>query len=513
MRNTIGEILATRAFADPEAEALVDVASGVRLTFAELDERVNQTVRAYRDLGVAKGDRVALLMMNSAGYLEAYFAAARLGAVTVLLNWRLSPAELRYIVADSGASMLVFDEEFSEAAAQMHDIRDTHVDRWLYVGEDARRPRFAIGFEEARTDARAALGTVDVEEDDVLYLMYTSGTTGRPKGVMHTHGTTFWAILNTAASMDYRFGDRYLNCMPLFHVGGLQPVNTCLYRRCTTVLMRAFESATVWEQIAAERVTSLMAVPAMLDLMADTFDATRHDRSSLRWLITAGSPVPVLLLERYVAMDVEILQGYGLTECGGPATVLTGADAVSHLGSAGKAFFHCDVRIAMPDGSDAPPGVAGEILIRSASNMVGYWNLPQATAEAMQNGWLHTGDVAEQDNDGYVVLRDRLKDMIISGGENIYPAEIEEVILTHPGIREVAVIGQASARWGESPCAVVVAGDPALEADDVLAWCEGRLARFKTPKTVQFVDELPRNPAGKPLKRLLRERFPGPAPQ
>jgi acyl-CoA synthetase (AMP-forming)/AMP-acid ligase II len=511
MRSTLGEILAKRAFVSPELEAVVDVATGRRITFAELDDRVNRTAHALRRLGVSKGDRVGLLMMNSVSFIDAYLGAARLGAVIVPLNWRLTPAELRFILGDSGVSVLVFGDEFSATAAELHGTGLDGLDRWLHVGEDVHRPGFAVDFDDVRADQRGA-ATADVDERDLLYVMYTSGTTGRPKGVMHTHGTTFAAVVDMGATMDYRYGDRYLNCMPLFHVGALQPANACVYRGCTTVLMRAFDAVQAWEQIGREQVTSLLAVPAMLSAMAESYEPDRHDCSALRWIITAGSPVPVSLLERYVSMGVNIIQGYGLTEAGGPVTVLGGADAVSHLGSAGKASFHSDVRIVDRDGGDVAPGATGEIVVRNAATMVGYWNRPEASAAVLRGGWLHTGDVAGMDAGGYVTIHDRLTDLIISGGENIYPAEIEDVILSHPGVAEVAVIAQPSARWGESPCAVVVPADPELDPSDIMTWCEGRLARFKTPKAVEFVEEIPRNPSGKALKRILRDRFPGPAP-
>jgi acyl-CoA synthetase (AMP-forming)/AMP-acid ligase II len=212
-------------------------------------------------------------------------------------------------------------------------------------------------------------------------------------------------------------------------------------------------------------------------------------------------------------MGIEIRQGYGLTECGGPATMLLGADAVKHMGSAGRSFLHADIRVIRPDGTACDPGEAGEITVRARSVMRGYWNLPEATAEALRDGWLHTGDVGVLDAEGFLTIVDRLKDMIISGGENVYPAELEAVLLTVPGVREAAVIGQPSSRWGESPCAVVVRSDPSLDAATVLAQLDGRVARYKLPRSVEFVDELPRNASGKVRKPDLRQQFPGPAPE
>jgi len=239
----------------------------------------------------------------------------------------------------------------------------------------------------------------------------------------------------------------------------------------------------------------------------------RFDTSTLRWIMSGAAPVPVTLIEAYAKRGIEIHQVYGLTESCGPACLISPDEAIAKAGSTGKAFFHTDVRVVDEHGRDVPAGGVGEVLVRGAHLMHGYWNRPEATAETIRDGWLHTGDLATIDAEGYVYIQDRKKDMIISGGENIYPAEIENVILSHPHVRDVAVIGQASAKWGESPLAVVVKGDASLSADTVIQHCQGKLARYKQPRAVRFVDEIPRNPAGKILKRLLRERFSEAAPE
>jgi acyl-CoA synthetase (AMP-forming)/AMP-acid ligase II len=251
----------------------------------------------------------------------------------------------------------------------------------------------------------------------------------------------------------------------------------------------------------------------MLQFMLQTYDATRHDVSGLRWIMIGGSPVPVPLIEFYAKLGIEILQTYGLTESGGPACLITPDEAITRAGSAGKAFFHTDVRIVDEHGADVEPNVPGEILVRGPHVMLGYWKRPAATAEAIRDGWLHTGDVALVDSEGFVYIHDRIKDMIISGGENVYPAEIEHVILSHPGVSEVAVIGVPSAKWGESPVAVVVRKDATLTDQDVFGHCTGKLARYKLPKLVHFTAAIPRTPTGKALKRVLREQFQESAPE
>jgi acyl-CoA synthetase (AMP-forming)/AMP-acid ligase II len=338
--------------------------------------------------------------------------------------------------------------------------------------------------------------------------MYTSGTTGLPKGVVHTHDSVLWACFTVGFTADVRYRDRYAIVLPLFHVGALTPLLGNVHRGMTSILMRAFDPVRMYETIAREQVSVLLAVPAMLNFMLHVPDLATNDCSSLRWIMSGAAPVPVTLIESYAARGIEIHQVYGLTESCGPTCLINPEDAIVKAGSTGKPFFHTDVRIVDEQGNDVPPGATGEVLVRGAHVMKGYWNRPDATAETIRDGWLHTGDVATSDDDGFIYICDRKKYMIISGGENIYPAEIENVILAHPDVREVAVIGQASTKWGESPLAIVVRKTESLAAGDVLDWCRGKLAGYKRPKAVRFIDEIPRNPAGKILKRVLRERFP-----
>ena len=297
----------------------------------------------------------------------------------------------------------------------------------------------------------------------------------------------------------------------MFHVGALTPIALNVYLGATSIVMRAFDPALAWQLIERERVTIGLAVPAMLNFMLQVPDFDRFDRSSLRWIMTGAAPVPVALTQRYAELGISILQIYGLTESCGPACLMDAENALRIPESTGKAFFHTDVRIVDEHGNTCPPGVAGEVVIRGPHVMREYWNRPEATAETLRDGWLYTGDVAVMDAQGYVSIQDRIKDMIISGGENVYPAEIEGILMTHPGIVEAAVIGQASETWGESPMAVVVRKDASVTEADVIEFCRGRLAGYKRPKSVAFVEVIPRNPSGKILKRVLRERFPGTA--
>ena len=514
MENNLGLLLSKRAFLSPEREAYVGSHSPERLTFAQLNARANQVANALLAAGVEKGERVGLLLMNSAEFMEAYFALAKIGAVVVPLNWRLVADELEFILKNSGTRRLIFDDDFVETVADLHSRGDkTDVQQWLQVANTQEVAYFAEDYGEFREAGAADEPALGASDDDMLYIMYTSGTTGLPKGVVHTHNTAIWAILTISANAFYREADRYLAALPMFHVGALTPLAVNVYRGATSVVMRSFEPTLAWQLIHDEKITTGLMVPAMLNFMLQVEGfAERYDFSNVRWIMTGAAPVPVALTQRYTDMGIAIMQVYGLTETCGPACLMDADNALRLPDSTGKSFFHTEVRVVNGDGEDCAPGEAGEVLVGGKHIMREYWNNPKATAETIIDGWLHTGDVAVMDADGYVTIQDRIKDMIISGGENVYPAEIEGVLGSHPQISEAAVIGQESEKWGESPLAIVVRLDESLSAAEVLEFCRGKLAGFKRPQGVEFVAEIPRNPSGKILKRLLREQFPGPAP-
>ena len=488
----------------------------MRYTFAELDERANRSAHVLSALGLSKGDRIAVLLPNGHHFVEIFYAAARSGLIVVPLNWRLVADELAFLLRDSGATVLVFHSDHDAVVLDLlgrgkADDSGIDVSHWLRVGSN--NPTWALDL-EARVD-RAPAGPLVVPTDasDPVFIMYTSGTTGLPKGVIHTHDSLQWAVLTSLASVDVRYRDRYLISLPLFHVGALSPMACCIYRGSTIILLNQFDPRFIWDVFRDEEVTTTLAVPAMLNVMLATYRPELHRPLALRWIMSGAGPVPPSLIEAYAGLGLEVHQVYGLTESAGQACVISPDVAMSHIGSTGKAFFHTDVRIVDEHGVDREPGVPGEVLVRGRHIMAGYWNRPAATAETIINGWLHTGDLAVQDSDGFVYIHDRIKDMIISGGENVYPAEIEDVLLSHPGISDVAVVAMPSARWGESPLAVVVRADPELDEAAVLAHSIGRLAGFKRPKRAVFVDAIPRTAAGKALKRVLREQFALDAPE
>jgi O-succinylbenzoate-CoA ligase len=519
MHDNIGLFLSKRAHLDPTLEAFVDVASGLRLSYHELNERANQTAHFLATLGIKKGDRVALLMLNCPAYLQLFFGLAKIGAVTVPLNIRLVADELAYIIQDSGSRLLLFGPEFRAVTQQLHENpqKISCVEDFIFVaGPDTTEPdlpNFALDYEELRIQSPRDEPEISAGKEEMLYIMYTSGTTGLPKGVVHTHNSAIWACITWAATGEFQLYDRYLLILPLYHVGALTPVTANVYLGATNVVQRTFDPGQAWKLIDEERIDTSLAVPAMLNFMIQAPELKTYSRKSLRWIMSGAAPVPASLISAYADIGIPINEAFGMTETCGPACLLRGMDVADHPASCGKAFFHTDIRVVDENGSDVRPGEPGEILIRGRHVMKEYWNNPEATKNSLRDGWLHSGDVATIDEDGFIYIKDRLTDMIISGGENVYPAEIENVILSHGKVADVAVIGQESERWGESPLAIVVKKTNNLSAEEIIAFCIGKLAPFKLPKGVEFIDVIPRNPSGKALKRELRSKFLMKAPE
>jgi acyl-CoA synthetase (AMP-forming)/AMP-acid ligase II len=510
----IGNLLTQRARITPDREAYVGVLEGTRLTFRDLNARSNQAAALLRSLNVRRGDRVAVMLPNGAELLELHFALAKLGAIHVPINWRLAPEEIDAILKDSGSTTMVFAADYAEAIHAVWSREEAApIGQWLYVG--SRAPTSGPPARDYLVERDRMPATEPVHEGrggDVLFIMYTSGTTGVPKGVVHTHETCFWSVLTFAATHDLRDDDRYLASLPMFHVGSLTPVVVNVYRGATSVVLRSFDAGTAWRVIEEEQVTTALLVPAMLNFMLQSPERSRAARARLRWIQVGAAPVAVSLIEEYQKLGIDLHQIYGMTETCGPACLIDREHALRKVGSTGRAFFHTEVKVVDAEGRTCPPHVLGEIWIRAPHIMVGYWNQPQATRQALVDGWLRTGDGAEMDEEGYVYIRDRLKDMLITGGENVYPAEVENVLMKHPDVVEAAVIGQPSARWGESVFAVVVRRTDGLTEAELLRHCEAHLARYKRPCGIAFVERLPRTPSGKILKRELRTRYPGPAP-
>jgi len=501
MRTNIGSFLAKRARLDPTRVGLVF--EGVEITYREWNERANRAAHGFRALGVEPGDRVGLLMTNSVEYLEVFFGLAKIGAILVPLNWRLAPPELGVIAEDAGLSTVVYGMEHTAALEAIRD--DASIRTWVAVGNDV--PAGEHGYESILAGSGTGEPAISGDGADPLMIMFTSGTTGRPKGAVLTHDNLFYDSCTVSFSSDWRRDHRVLVALPLFHIGALIYVLVDVHVGSTTVLMRAFDPAGFLRTIQEQQVNSFLAVPAMLNFMLQVPSFDAYDLSSVEWALCGAAPVPVPLLEAWADRGIAIQQVYGLTECAGGAAVLGSEQALEKVGSTGLPMFHTEIRVVDDEGTDVAPGEVGEVVISGPHVMAGYWQDPEATAATLVDGWLHTGDLGRLDTEGYLSIVDRKKDMIISGGENVYPAEIEGVLADMPQIAEAAVVGAPDPEWGEIVCVIARAAEgQELRLDDVTAHCEGRLGRYKMPRRLIVTEHpLPRTPSGKVLKRVLRE--------
>jgi acyl-CoA synthetase (AMP-forming)/AMP-acid ligase II len=506
-----GQIIERNARCLPRRPALV--CGERRLTHAEYAARVRRLAAAITALGVERRDRVSLLAMNGIEYLEVYGAAEWSGFVLNTLNWRLSAGEIEWILADVRPSAIVFEAQYAPLLDGMRS-RFGGVVHWICIG--AESPPWAQPYEALLAGGDPAGPTRRAADDDALCIIYTSGTTGRPKGVVQGHRAH--AALSEILAGELQLGgdDRLLAIAPLFHIGARSLASGAQWRGGCVVLMRGFDAAEVIRTIERERITAIHLVPTMVAAILDAPNFGDHDLSSLRMLMYAAAPMPLPLLRRAMAAFGPILvNGYGQTEINLPTLLhawqhrLDGTPAdLARLASVGQPHPRSELRIVADDGSECALGVPGEVLARSDTAMTGYWNNPEATAQTLRNGWVHTGDVGYLDDEGYLFLVDRKKDMIISGGENIYSREVENALLEHPGVAEAVVVGVPDAHWGEAVKAVVVRypGSPLTEAQ-LIAHARGLIAAYKCPKSVAFVEALPLLATGKVDKRSLRERF------
>jgi fatty-acyl-CoA synthase len=494
----IGTILRHRARTTPDRIA-IDY-DGRLVTYAELDERSEQHAADLVARGLRRGERVATLTGNSPEHVEVFFACAKAGLILQPLNWRLAPAELAYQLDDAEPAILLVEDDHAELAAAALAAATVSPERAPIAGKAGTVP----GGDSPQS----------VSGEDALLLVYTSGTTGKPKGALLTHANCFWTNLSFDVSTGISGEDVVLQVLPQFHCGGWN-VQALLawWKGATVVLERTFDAERCLELIAQKRVTTTMGVPANYLFMAQSPAFAHTDLSSLRKAVVGGAPMPVALLETWRERGVEIVQGYGLTEAAPNVLCLPPEDAVRKAGWAGKPYLHVDVALRDPESGELLDGAAsGELVVRGPNVFPGYWRNAEATAEAFADGWLLTGDVAERDAEGYYRISGRLKDMYISGGENVYPAEIEGVLHELDGVDDAAVVGVPDDRWGEAGVAFVVLGDGStLAEEDVLSFCRDRLASFKVPRLVRFVPELPRSAMNKVLKDELKAGLEVPA--
>jgi fatty-acyl-CoA synthase len=499
----------------PDKLAMVDAHSGRKLTYAQFNARANRLASFFKDtLGIQQGDRVSILAQNSSDYYEALFACGKLGAILNTLNWRLAVPELEFILNDCAPRALIYEPDFAEAVEALRS--KISCGSYVVLGDEA--PEGEWTYERAlETGSPESVAMPPLKYTDTWAILYTSGTTGRPKGAQVTYGNFFYNAVGMGQAIDLTSQDVNLNVLPTFHAGGLGLyAGPIFHAGGTLVVMRAFDPSELLRLIKEWQVTALLLVPSIYLMLAQFPDFDKYDRSSVRHWGSGGSSLPPSLVQQFAEKDIIIQQGFGMTETGPTVFIIGQKDAVRKAGSVGKPVLHTDVCIMDQDHNVLGPNEVGELCIRGGNVTSGYWNRPQATAEAIVDHpstssggpWLHSGDAAKYDEEGFYYIVDRWKDMFISGGENVYPAEVENVIYQHPAVAEVAVIGVPHPRWQEVGKAIVVVKEGhTLNEEEIIEFCQGKLARYKIPKSAAFVDLLPRTAAGKVLKRELRQQL------
>ncbi len=491
----------------PEKRALIDLASGREYSYAQMNERVGRVAAHLTALGVKPGDRVGFLNMNSTDVMEIMLGTWRIGAASLALNWRLTAPELEFIINDSNPNVIFMDDGFVELAADLQ--KSTDVKHWIVTdGLGGPSP-----YEKALAAADPILSkTLQQPLEDMAILMYSSGTTGRPKGVIITHEMLFFAATNAASISRIDRQSVNLATMPLFHIGGIN-VFACpvLYAGGCSVIQRSFEPGETLDAFsnADFAISHFIGVPAIFNALKMHPKNPEADFSRLKTVLAGAEAVPDALVNWWYDRGIVIQEGYGMTETTASSCILPPEHVPSMVGSCGLPLIHCDMKIVREDGTDAAPGELGEIWMRGPVITPGYWNRPEANEESFVDGWFRSGDVGKQDAAGFFYIEDRVKDMYISGGENVYPAEIENVLYELEQIAEVAVIGVEDTKWGEVGCAVVALKDgQTLTMAEIATHVDGRLARFKQPVHMTIVEALPRNATGKVLKFELRKSVP-----
>lgn len=501
----LGSWISRRAAATPKLPAITF--GETTWSYRDFADRIDRLAAALAAGGMRRGDRVAYAGLNHPDFLVTLFAAARIGAAFVPLNWRLTADELGYILGDAQVHTLIAD---AERATVVDPVRArAGLQRTIAL---APVPGWEL-LDDLLAGRAPLADPVFAEPDDVAVIMYTSGTTGRPKGAMLTHANLFWNNINALLAFDTSQQDVSLVGAPLFHIGGLNVTTLLtLQKGGRIVLMPTFDPARALELIAEHRVTTMFGVPAMFLFMSQLPQFAESDLSSVRNFVCGGAPVPEPLIRCYGQRGIPFAQGYGLTETAPLALVLRTDEVGVKIGAAGNQVLPLsDVRLVDANNAPVPPGERGEICVRGPQVMAGYWRNPQATAAVIDaQGWFHTGDIGRADDEGYVWVLDRVKDMVISGGENVYPAEVEDVLYAHPAIAEVAVLGTPHEKWGEAVTAVVALKPGAtLTLDELREFARDKLAAFKLPIRLDFVDALPRTQSGKVVKYQLRESLSG----
>ena len=505
MTDRLVDWVAHHAKTTPLKVATIDLASGRRHSYADMHDRVGRIAGFLRAAGVKKGDRVGLIAMNSTDILDIIFATWRIGATHLALNFRLTSAELAFIVGDASPRLIFVDQAFAglkdALAPQNPDLRWVELDG---VGGETE-------FEAAIGAAVPVETMVGQDPADRAMLMYSSGTTGRPKGVVISHAMVLAAVMNEAINFEADRNTVSYAVMPLFHIGAMMGFSVpAVFFGATAIVERIFDPGQMIRAISNEEygVTHFLALPAIYNAMRMHPDCAHADFSRIVVAAGGAEPMPEPVLRWWYERGVPILEVYGMTETTGLACSLLREDVPNRIGSAGKPALFTEMKIMKSDTEEAAPGEQGEIWMRGANVTTEYWRRPEANAEAFVDGWLRSGDIGRMDEDGYITIEDRIKDMYISGGENVYPAEVESVLYMLPEVAEVAVIGLPDPQWGETGCAVVVLKPgESLDLEAVQHHCKGHLARYKHPSRLDIRDELPRNATGKILKFVLRDEL------
>lgn len=502
------DLLSDRARLTPDREALLELETGRRFSYAALNERANRLANFMRnEFGIQAGDRVSILAHNSVAYLDLFYGLAKIGAILAPLNWRLVARELSYIVNDCRPKVLICGPEFAGVLAEMRGSIDVPAFVSLDDAEVPGARDYASGLAGASASEPPR---PPLTAESPYSILYTSGTTGQPKGAIIPHRQVLWNCINTVISWGLGENDVSPVFTPLFHAGGLFAFMTpLLYAGGRIILSQGFDVSESLRVITEEGCTVILGVPTLFQMWRDAPEFAEADFSHVHFFISGGAPCPPSLIEAWRReKGVVFRQGYGLTEVGPNCFSMTDEESVPKTGFVGKPIFHSKMKLIDEDGQEVGAGTIGELAISGPHVCSGYWENPKATANALRDGWFHTGDMAERDEDGFYRIVGRFKDMIISGGENVYAAEVEAVFCAHPAVAEAALIGQPDEKWGEVGLMVVVLEKGrAVTAEELTAFCRERLARYKVPKRVEFITALPTSPYGKVIKSELRAQF------
>lgn len=481
----------------PQSIAVMDGETGRTWTYQQLFiQSLKMALSLQKNFQIKKGDRVAVLATNELEHLALFFACQRVGAILVPINYRLTLREVLHVVQDSQPRCLFFEKDFVQVAKDIKD-QTTDLQVMMFTGPDS--------FTESVQDLSISFASPFAgDKMDACMIIYTSGTTGAPKGALISNQMLFWNSLNTTLRLNISQSDATVTFLPFFHTGGWNVLTTpFLHRGAKIILIKKFDPDLILSLSAQEKCTLLFGVPTTMEMLSSSPSFEKTDLSSIRYAIVGGEPMPIPLIEKWHQKRIPIRQGYGLTEFGPNVFSLNEQDAIRKKGSIGFPNFYIEAQVWNENSQEAAPHEVGELVLRGPSCMLGYWNNPEATAKTIQNGWLLTGDLVRKDDEGFFYVVGRKKDMYKSGGENVYPPEIEQVLRQMPGIKEVAVIGVPDEKWGEVGKAFIVKKQDTLTKSEILDYCQKNLAKFKIPKHFAFLDELPKGDSGKILKKNL----------